>query len=164
MSSLLRSRPRGLTMARNGRYPLLGCIAWFLLTLGAVGPVGAEQAVTVPPWTVHYFAVQTDRLDAAVARANGITRSASRVMLSLAVFEATAEGRRPVDAFVEASAEGRQGPQPIHMRLLEDAGGRYQVGFVRVADEETLAFAVAVTPAGASRPIVIRFDQQFFVD
>ena len=81
----------------NRRAALFACIIAFgaLSTSGCEGGSEPGQARPAPPseptfssfgdFELHYNAVRTDELTAAVARAYGIERSANRVLLNVAL-------------------------------------------------------------------------------
>lgn len=115
---------------------------------------------------VHYNVVPTTSLTAEVARRNGITRSASRALVNIAVQRRT-EAPMPVaiPAKVEAQAFALTGQrQSIVLREVREGDAIYYLGEVRVSDKEQLSFELEVLAEGASAPISVSFSQQFFVN
>jgi hypothetical protein len=115
---------------------------------------------------VHYNVVPTTSLTPEVARQNGITRSASRALMNIAVQRQT-DATLPVaiTAKVDASAMALTGQrQSIVLREVREGDAIYYLGEVRVQDKEQLNFELEVLAEGASAPISVRFSQQFFVN
>ena len=71
---------------------------------------------------VHYNAIRTDQLTPEVARAYGIERSPSRVLLNVAMLTKTPGGAaKPVDGTVSASAHNLNGQlKSLTMRRLQE--------------------------------------------
>ena len=86
---------------------LLGCAFLALAGCDAGGPEQGQARTAAPSeptyqdfgdFEVHFNAVRTDELTAAVARAYGIERSANRVLLNVSLLRKGADGRTtPVD-------------------------------------------------------------------
>jgi hypothetical protein len=141
-------------------------IGGLLLMLG-VGSAQAEQYVDVGDYIIHYHAMPTDLLTPDVARAYGIQRSQARAMLNITVMRKGQEGElnTPVEAKVGASATNLTGQRrEMEMRLIAEQEARYYVGFVRVANEETVEFKIQVVPDGITEPFEVAFRQKFYVD
>lgn len=137
------------------------------LMLLAMGPATAEQYVDVGDYIIHYHAMPTDLLTPEVARAYGIQRSQARAMLNITVMRKGREGELdiPVEAKVGASATNLTGQRrEMEMRLIAEQEARYYVGFVRVANEETVEFKVQVVPDTAQEPFELAFRQKFYVN
>lgn len=136
-----------------------------LLALGLNSAV-AQNVQQSGDVIVHYNVVPTTSLTPEVARQNGITRSASRALLNIAVQRRT-DAPLPVaiTAKVEAHAAALTGQrQTIVLREVREGDAIYYLGEVRVQDKEQLDFELEVLAEGASAPISVSFSQQFFVN
>ncbi len=124
----------------------------------------AEQSVAFDDFTVHFNALPTDILQPGVARAYGITRSKSRVLLNVSVLKKVmGTTGEPVSAKVTARATNLNNQlKSIDMRKAGDKGGIYYLGEVSVDNGEILHFHIEVTPEGSDETRVIEFQQQFF--
>src|SRR5690606_25506574 len=117
-------------------------------------------------YIVHFNALPTTRIPPEAARANRITRSPNRALLNIAVQRNNAEGiAEPVRATVQASATNLTGQRrDLSLREVRDGGSIYYLAETGIRDTETLNFEVSVLPEGGSRPITVRFQQQFFTE
>lgn len=116
-------------------------------------------------YEVHYNAVRTDTLPPSVARAYGITRSANRVMLNVAVLhkEAKSAPRRPVEARVAVDAYNLNGQlKNLELRQVTDGEAIYYIGEVTISGAEILVFDISVTPEGADAPFEVKFKREFY--
>jgi hypothetical protein len=122
----------------------------------------AADELTVGDLTMHFNAVPTTTVAPEVARQYGITRSASRALLNVAVRRKTPEGQVSIPAGFDASATNLNGQrQEIALREVREGDAIYYLGEVRVTDRETLVFEIKATVDG--RPMQATFQQQFFV-
>lgn len=118
--------------------------------------------------TVYYNALPTTRLTPDVARAAGVTRSASRALVNIAVRRH--DGRddamgEPVAARVNVEVRNQVGQlQTLRMREVREADAIYYLGEARFSDLDVLDFQVEALVEGESTPIRTRFEQQFFVE
>jgi hypothetical protein len=113
-------------------------------------------------YTVHYNALPTTLLTPEVARSSGVTRSASRGLLNIAVLRDGSDAASPVVAQVSAAATNLNGQrQVIRMREVREGTAIYYLGEPRIDDGGRLDFEVEVTPLGADEPIRIQFAQSF---
>jgi hypothetical protein len=130
----------------------------------AAGAAAAQNSQRSGEYIVHYNAIPTTTLKPEVARQYGVTRSASRALLNIAVQRQT-EAPLPVaiTARVTASASLLTGQrQGIPLREVRDGEAIYYLGEARVNHEERLDFEIEVLPEGSTEPIRIRFSQTFF--
>lgn len=130
----------------------------------AAGSLAAQNSQRSGEFIVHYNAIPTTTLKPEVARQYGVTRSASRALLNIAVQRQT-EAPLPVaiTATVSASASLLTGQrQSIPLREVRDGDAIYYLGEARVSHEESLEFDIEVLPEGREEPIRIRFSQTFF--
>lgn len=142
--------------------------AWIKLALlGALllfaGVASAQNGSTTRgEFTVHYSALPSTLLTPEVARASGVTRSASRGLLNIAVRRAQGEGDIAVTASIEAAATNANGQrQSLRMREVREGDAIYYLAEPRIGEGERLDFELRITPNGSSEAIVLRFVQTF---
>ncbi len=138
------------------------CVTLAFLVLSFNGH--AEQSQTFGDYTIHYNAFTTDALQPAVARAYGITRSKSRVLVNVSVLKRVlGTTGRPVSADVTARAINLNNQlKDIAMRKVDENGAIYYLGEVTVDHGETLTFIIEVSPEGTGKVHKIEFQQRFF--
>lgn len=136
-------------------------LAMLLLVAAAEG--GAQQLVS-GDLTLHYSTMPTLQLQPEVARQYGLTRSAGRALLNVALRRRlTAGGDEAVAATVTASATNLAGQrQDLRMREVREGDAIYYLAEARVSDGETLRFEVSAVVDGAPRPLAVRFQQDFY--
>ena len=130
-------------------------------------PARAERSHVQGGYTVHYNAIPTTVLSPEVARQYGITRSAGRALINIAVLRSPGESAQPqaVRARVLAHVRSLIGQRmPIELREIVEQDAVYYIGDFRVRGEERLRFELEITPDGARRPIPVRFEQDFVGD
>ncbi|GAB2495713.1 DUF4426 domain-containing protein [Arenimonas alkanexedens] len=134
-----------------------------LLALFSALPALAENSLRAGDITVHYNALPTTSLSPDIARSNGITRSANRALVNIAVRKGEPGADRALAAEVTVAATNPSG-QRVNLRMREVREGEaiYYLGEARTSGIETLTFDVAVTPEGATTPIRVQFRQEFF--
>jgi len=136
---------------------------WWSLWLVCVA-AQAQSSFTHSGYTIHYNAVPSVLLAPEVARSYGLTRSAQRAVLNIAVRTAgDAATAQAVSARVQAVAINTAGQrQELRMREVREQDAIYAIGELRIEDGETYRFEVDVVPEGESRVIPLRFSQQLF--
>jgi len=136
------------------------CVSLWLGSAAAL----AQSSFTHSGYTIHYNAVPSVVLAPEVARSYGLTRSAQRAVLNIAVRTAgEAATARSVGANVHAVAINRAGQrQTLRMREVREQEAIYAIGELRIEDGELYRFEVDVVPEGESRTIEVRFSQQLF--
>jgi Domain of unknown function (DUF4426) len=115
-------------------------------------------------YEVHFNAVRTDSLTADVARAYGIQRSPTRVMLTVSVLrkEATHAPRKPVESAIMVDAYNLNGQlKDMDMRRISEGDAIYYIGEVSISGAEILVFDISVTPAGEAAPLSLKFKREF---
>jgi len=140
------------------------CLGLFLALILALMPsLASAQGQTVRgPFTVHYSALPTTLITPEVARSSGITRSASRGLLNIAVLRDSDGRSTAVTAMIEASATNANGQrQSLRMREVREGEAIYYLGEPRVSDGERLDFEILITPLGGTEAIELRFTQAF---
>ena len=115
---------------------------------------------------VHYNAIRTDQLTPEVARAYGIERSPSRVLLNVAMLAKTPGGAaKPVDGTVSASAHNLNGQlKSLTMRRIQEGPAVYFIGEVGISGDEILVFNIDVEPATGGGRRTVQFKREFFGD
>jgi len=115
-------------------------------------------------YTVYYTAFTSDTLQPSMAKAYNIKRSKNRGLLSISVVKKTLSPMgTPVKAKVKAAATNLTGQlREIKIREVDEESSVYYLSEFSVAHEEILDFSLEVTPAGESKPINVKFRQQFY--
>jgi hypothetical protein len=115
---------------------------------------------------VHYNAIRTDQLTPEVARAYGIERSPSRVLLNVAMLAKTPGGAAaPVDGKVSASAHNLNGQlKSLAMRRVQEGPAVYFIGEVGISGDEILVFNIDVEPVSGGGTRSVQFKREFFGD
>ena len=141
---------------------LLTLAGMFILSM----PASAEQSKTFGNYTIHYNAINTQMLDASVAKSYQIKRSRNRALLTISVLEnVLGTTAKPVKAKVTAIAKNLSDQlRKITLREIEDAGAIYYIGEVPIRNEETLKFEIRVRPTGVNETYTVTFQQQFFTE
>lgn len=140
--------------------------ALLLLGLTIATPASAQHNNMIQSGnlTVHYNALVTTDLSPEVAHQYGITRSASRALLNVAVREGVPGEDKAVPAIVTAAATNLNGQrQELNMREVREGEAVYYLGETRIADKETLTFEITIATKGTESPLRASFQQQFFV-
>lgn len=127
----------------------------------------AQQSKAFNDYVVHYNALRTDMIPAAVAQGYGIRRSSSRALLNITVMETGEEGdETPVQAVLKVDATNLTGQRrEVVMREINDTEGAiYYIGELPVHNLETYQFKIEITPQGAAEPLFVDFRQQFYTE
>jgi hypothetical protein len=151
----------------------------WIVAFGALAVAGCEggsepgQARTATPseptfsnfgdFELHYNAVRTDELTAAVARAYGIERSANRVLLNVSLLRKDTDGRMtPVDGTVTASAYNLNGQlKDLEMRRVTEGSSVYFIGEVGISGTEILVFDINASPLDRPGRYTVQFKREF---
>jgi hypothetical protein len=83
----------------------------------------------------------------------------------VSVREKQANGETPVTAAVVVIAKNLSSQQKnVKLREIKDTDpvAIYYIGELPVSNEETITFELDVIPAGASKPLLLSYTQQFF--
>lgn len=122
----------------------------------------AQSSTTRGPYTIHYSALPSTLITPEVARNSGLTRSASRGLLNIAVIKKDDAREFAVTAVIEAAATNAAGQrQSLRMREVREGEAIYYLGEPRIDDGERLDFEVRITPEGTGEPVLLRFAQTF---
>jgi hypothetical protein len=163
------------TMPRRNIPFLASLLAAALLAIGgcdAGGPPTSQPREAAPSepthqdfgdFVVHYNAVRSDELTAAVARAYGIERSANSVLLNVSLLRKEPDGRTtPVDGTVTASARNLNGQlKNLEMRRISEGPAIYFIGEVGISGTEILVFDIDVTPLDRPGAYSVQFKREF---
>ncbi|PKM08430.1 MAG: DUF4426 domain-containing protein [Gammaproteobacteria bacterium HGW-Gammaproteobacteria-5] len=139
-------------------------LSLFAIALSPAAIAQHQNMIQTGDITVHYNALATTALSAEVARQYGITRSASRALLNVAVRKGEPGDDNAVPAVVTAAATNLNGQrQELRMREVREGEAVYYLGETRIADKETLTFEITIATPGTDSPLRASFQQQFFV-
>jgi hypothetical protein len=129
-------------------------------------PVSEPTSRSFGEFEVHCNAVRSDELPSAVTDVYGITRSASRVLVNVAMLRKTAEGRtEPVDGTVQVHTRNLSGQiRDLTMRRISESGSISFIGEVPIEGEDLLVFEIAARPATAVSPYSMQFRREFSAD
>lgn len=143
------------------RTPLLSSLAALLLGLAAAASAGSMRTGDV---TVHFNAVPTTTLTPEVARGYGVTRSANRALVNIAVRQGTPGADRALPAQVRLVAINQAGQRnDLRAREVREGDAIYYLAEARISGHETLTFELEVTPAAeGAGPMRATFQQEFF--
>ena len=138
-----------------------------LFTILISSPAIAQQAQEFGDYVVHYNALSSSLITPEVAKAYGIRRSNSRALINISVLKTTAEqAATAVKAAVTTSGRNLTGQtRNVEMREVDDGDGAiYYIGELSVRNMETFDFTVVVMPEGQSKPLNVKFRQQFYTE
>jgi hypothetical protein len=125
----------------------------------------AQSSERFGEYEVHYNALSTESLGAEMARKYGITRSNRNGMVNIAVQKiGDVEADMAVPAKVSGTATNLTG-QKSDIVFREIAGQHVSyIGQFAVKGPDTYTFNLSILPAGATRPLTLRFNQNFAGD
>lgn len=135
------------------------------LLLPLTSPAQAEQFESFGPFVVHYSAVQTESLPAESLRLYGIQRSRNRALVSIAIRRRQGPtASEAVAAAVSGTATSLAGQvRNLDLREIRNPDAIYYVADFRLSGNDTLDFAITVTPEGGAEGHTVRFRKNFFV-
>ena len=136
------------------------------LVLSALTPqlASAEQLQDFGDYVVHYSAFNADFLSPEIATRYGITRSANRAVLNIAVQRREGPATVPVAAQVSGKTLTEYGQQtPLELHQAKDGDVVYYLAEFSISEGQTLDFRIKVDPKGSKRSLDVKFRQQFFV-
>lgn len=115
-------------------------------------------------YIVHYNAITTDQLQPEAARAYGLSRSKSQVLLNVVLRKKGADsGTVSTSGKVSAKANNLTGQlKNLEMREINDGNVVYFIGQTSIADGENLTFKIEALPEGETETINVTFQQQFY--
>lgn len=113
--------------------------------------------------SVHFNALPTTNLSPEVARQYGVTRSANRALVNVAIRRGEPGADVAVPAKVTVSATNLAGQRmDVRMREVRDGEALYYLGEARIAGQDTLTFELQVEVEGEAWPMSATFKQEFF--
>lgn len=153
-TSIQRPSPRRIASALAA---LLACCA---------APLAAQNFQDFDTFRVRYSALPTDRLLADVASVYGITRSARRGLLNIAVQRnAAGNSSDPIRSALSGTATSLGGQRvTLTFREIAEDGAVYYISEFPVSPPDTYRFEIKVTPESATVPYVLRFNKEFVAD
>lgn len=138
----------------------------WLLAISLLAPLsaGADNSTSADGYVIHHNAFTADTLDPAIAQRYGIQRSKQRGVINVSVIkEKTGTTGLSTAARVEVNATSLTGQKlRVPMRELKEQDSVYYIGEFPIQDQETLDFAIEVTPQGAAKALHAKTSQQFF--
>lgn len=136
-------------------------LATLLLALAAPAQANSMRAGDI---TVHFNAVPTTTLTAEVARSYGVTRSANRALVNIAVRQGEPGADRALAATVRLVAINQAGQRSdLRAREVREGEAIYYLAEARIGGHETLTFELEVQPsAEGAGPMRTTFEQEFF--
>ena len=141
-------------------------ILFLCLLMGLASSAAAENSTSSGGYTIHHNALKSDFLSPAVAKAYNIQRSKYRGLINISVIkDHPGTTGTPVQAKIVINAMALSGaPKQITLRKITEENAIYYIGEFPVIDREIVNFNLEVTPEGETRPINVRFSQQFYID
>jgi len=125
-----------------------------------------NSSMTQGDYTIFYTAFTSDTIQPKMAKVYNIKRSKNRGLLSISVVKKTLSPSpmgTPVKAEVKAAATNLTGQlKDIELRQIDEGTAVYYISEFPVAHKEVLDFTLNITPNGESRPIEVKFRQQFY--
>lgn len=138
-------------------------LALGLLLLSASAP--AQQLVRDGHTVVHYAAMSTRDLSAEMARQYGIQQGSQRGMLLLNLQREVAGKATPLRGTATGTVRNLLGDtQTLTLRPAGADSTQDLIGEFGFSHLEYLIFDIEVRPEGATRPLQVKFQQQFFSD
>ncbi|MDH3647136.1 MAG: DUF4426 domain-containing protein [Gammaproteobacteria bacterium] len=127
-------------------------------------PQATERSKDFGDYVLHYNALTTNQLPAAVASNFGIPRSKSRAMLNVVMMrkEVGTLGHSVTGTVTSRTTNLTGQLKNLELRPLTEGDATYYIGSIQVADGEVLVFDIEATPDGSTTPMTVKFQQQFF--
>lgn len=125
-----------------------------------------DSFVTSGNYELHYNALRSDQLGAAVAQSYGIERSKNKVMLNIAVLrKEPGAATKPTDAEISVNTHNLNGQvKDLQLRRIAEGDAIYYIGDAGISGTEILVFEISAVPKGETAPIVAKFNREFFSD
>lgn len=126
----------------------------------------AEQSQDFGDYVVHFNALPTSFLTPKTAQDFDIVRSKQRAILTVSVMKKVlGTTGQSVPANVSAQAINLSNQvKDIEMREVTEGSAVYQLGEIRITDQEILNFTIDVRPKGENQTLTVKFRQQFFTE
>lgn len=142
----------------------LGPLLLALLAAVATLPAHGQATTELGDHVLLANAISSLELTPDVARRSGVTRSASRGLLNIAIRRKLPEGGDvAARAAVSADAISFSGQRQIlSLREVVEGDSVYYLAEPRIAEGEALTFEVTARPEGSATVLQARFKQTFF--
>jgi hypothetical protein len=128
-------------------------------------PAAAEQRVEQDGFIVHYAAIRTTDLTPEVARQFNVRRRGKQALLVLNAQRVEDGAAVPVAATATGRVTSLLGHlQKLDLRPVQEGPVHYVLAEFETLNREYLTVDVQLTPQGATRPIRVKFQQQFYND
>lgn len=122
----------------------------------------AESSTNFGAYTVHYQAVPTTELPAAVAQAQGFVRSKNNYLLNVTVLKNDTGTGTAVSAKLTVTARDLVGKSTeIALKEVDEGDAIYYIGTFRVTHEDQWRFILNATPDGEEKALVASWEQRF---
>lgn len=144
--------------------PLKAAFVLLLCTLTAT--LHAEQKQTFGQYEVHYNAFDSTFVKPDIAQAYGLVRSNTRSLLNISVVRTqTGALPTPTKAIVSGTVTNLIG-QIVRLEFIEidEGDGIYYIAPFSKTDDEYLKFHIEARLNGSQPPMVVDFQQRFYVD
>ncbi|MDQ2070624.1 DUF4426 domain-containing protein [Natronospira bacteriovora] len=137
-------------------------LSFLALMFYAATALSVEQQRETENHIIYFNVLPTSALPEAMARAYGITRSETRVLLNVTVHRTSEDNPGPVRARIEAQAVNLTGQlKRFRLRELSEDDAIYYIGDIGISSGENLNFEIRVTPEGSDAEEVIQFRRAF---
>lgn len=141
---------------------LLAAIFLMFATLAAAAPAAAQNSLREGEFVLHWSAVPTTMLTPEVAKQAGVTRSANRALVNIAVRRGDDGADVAVAAKVTIAATNLAGQRELlDVREHREGDAIYYLAEAGIDGEDVLTFEVEALPTGG-RPLRTSFRQEFF--
>lgn len=139
-------------------------LAGLLLAVAALACDARAGSMATGDITVHFNALPSTRISPEVARRTGVTRSANRALVNIAVRQGPAGADRALAASVHLVAVNAAGQRnTLRAREMREGDAIYYLAEARISGHETLTFELEVMPeADGAGPMRAVFKQEFF--
>ncbi len=161
----------GLTITALLCFAIAGCGDQPTTSGGGTGAeidvlAGTESSRDFGDYEVHFNALTTDQLTAAIASEYDIVRSKNRALLNVTILRKEDHGgATPVGGAVAASAVNLTGQlKNLLVREIREADAIYFIAETPVTNGESLIFTIDATPQNEASRFSVRFQKQFFTD
>jgi hypothetical protein len=125
----------------------------------------SQYEQTLGDLTVHYSAISTQHLLPDMAKHYGITRSAARGLVNVAIERASGDAKTtPVRATLTGKAISLGGDtMPLAFRELVEDGTVSYIGEFPLSAPDTYTFAITITPENGTAQ-TLKFSQDFVAE
>jgi hypothetical protein len=133
-----------------------------LLMMAFAQSTSAQSSEQFGDYIVHFNALSTESIGRAMAKKYAITRSSRHGMMNISVQKASeADGSTALRAKISGTSVNLMGQNSdVVFREIPDTYVSY-IGLFPVKGPDTYTFNLTILPEGATRPINLRFNQNF---